>query len=94
MDKEMEKKRSPAQSRGQKAKPSREGGTTSAPALDRQSTYVREGSDHLNTAEFNARVARKAYELFERRGHETGNDVQDWLTAEQLVKDEIARANS
>jgi hypothetical protein len=30
-------------------------------------------------------VARKAYELFERRGGVHGHDLEDWLEAEQLV---------
>jgi hypothetical protein len=41
--------------------------------------------------EFNARVARKAYELFERRGRQEGHDVEDWLEAERLVKEEILK---
>ncbi|MBD0304938.1 MAG: DUF2934 domain-containing protein [Nitrospiraceae bacterium] len=43
----------------------------------------------LNQAEFNARVARKAFELFERRGRDSGRDVEDWLEAERLVKEEL-----
>jgi hypothetical protein len=43
--------------------------------------------------EFNARVARKAYELFERRGGDEGQDVQDWLEAERLVREEIQQEN-
>ena len=90
MDKEMEKKRP----RGQKGKPTRDGTTGNPPDIARHSKSVPEQSAHFDTAEFTARVARKAYELFVRRGDETGSDVEDWVTAEQLVKDEIARANS
>jgi hypothetical protein len=43
---------------------------------------------HSQAAEFNARIARKAYELFERRGRETGRDVEDWLEAERLIRQE------
>jgi len=43
----------------------------------------------LSTLEFNARVARKAYELFEARGRDEGRDVEDWLEAERLVKEEL-----
>ena len=32
------------------------------------------------------RVARKAYELFEDRGRTPGDDVEDWLAAERLIK--------
>jgi hypothetical protein len=28
-------------------------------------------------------IARRAYELFETRGHEMGHDLDDWLRAEQ-----------
>jgi hypothetical protein len=34
-------------------------------------------------------VARKAYELFERRDWEHGHDVDDWLEAERLVVEEL-----
>lgn len=43
----------------------------------------------LQGPEFYARVARKAYDLFERRGREPGHDVEDWLEAERLVKEEM-----
>jgi|GEM_PF-1620217 hypothetical protein len=43
----------------------------------------------LSTLEFNARVARKAYELFQARGGDEGRDVEDWLEAERLVKEEL-----
>jgi len=39
--------------------------------------------------EFYFQVARKAYELFERRGGEHGHDVDDWLEAERLVVEEL-----
>ena len=34
-------------------------------------------------------VARRAYELFQSRGGETGHDVEDWLEAER----ELSRAS-
>ncbi len=34
------------------------------------------------------RVARRAYELFERRGYEPGRDMDDWLEAERQIRDE------
>jgi hypothetical protein len=43
--------------------------------------------------QFYARVAKKAYELFERRGGEHGHDVGDWLEAERLVMEESRRAS-
>jgi hypothetical protein len=39
------------------------------------------------------RVAEKAYELYEKRGHTHGHDLGDWLEAERLVLAEM-RAES
>ncbi len=38
------------------------------------------------------RIARKAYELWDARGRQEGNALQDWLDAEQIVMDEIHEA--
>ena len=35
------------------------------------------------------RIARKAYELFEQRGGAGGREVEDWLEAERIIKDEM-----
>jgi hypothetical protein len=43
----------------------------------------------MSAVEFNARVARKAFDLFEQRGRHEGHDVEDWLEAERLVKEEL-----
>ena len=95
MDKEIGKKRSPAQSRGRKGKPPAERNTNIAADLAGSGPVSADENGHLfRAAEFNARVARKAYELFEQRGSGTagtGNDVEDWLTAEELVRDETRR---
>lgn len=37
------------------------------------------------------RIRRKAYELFEKRGHISGNDLADWFEAEKAVDGEIKR---
>lgn len=34
------------------------------------------------------RIAQKAYELWEQRGRQAGNALQDWLDAETLLKHE------
>jgi hypothetical protein len=39
-----------------------------------------------------ARIAQKAYELWDARGRCEGNDLQDWFDAEQVVMDEIHEA--
>jgi len=36
-------------------------------------------------------IAKRAYELFERRGRQSGQTVQDWLHAEQEIKLEAIR---
>jgi hypothetical protein len=38
------------------------------------------------------RIARKAYELWEQRGRQDGNDLRDWLDAEDIVMEEIHEA--
>jgi len=32
------------------------------------------------------KIQKKAYELFEKRGYQHGNDLSDWLEAEKIVK--------
>ena len=86
----MAKRRSSTESKG---KGTTEPGT-SAKLANKSSeppspTTVREAGPSFNNVEFYARVARRAYDLFERRGREEGHDVEDWLEAERLVKDEL-----
>ena len=38
------------------------------------------------------RISQKAYELWEQRGRLEGNDLQNWLDAEEIVMDEIHEA--
>ena len=45
------------------------------------------------TNEIRERIALKAYELFERRGH-GGREMDDWLEAEQIVMAELRRAGN
>jgi hypothetical protein len=53
------------------------------------SLHPPDGDRRLQTAELNARIATKAYELFAQRGGECGGDIEDWLEAERLVKAEM-----
>lgn len=42
-----------------------------------------EAEKHFNQMrEFSHSIARRAYELFEARGHQLGNDLDDWFRAE------------
>ena len=45
------------------------------------------------TDDIRGRIALKAYELFEQRGH-GGREMEDWLEAEAIVMAEIRRADS
>jgi len=38
------------------------------------------------------RIAYKAYELWKERGCQEGNDLKDWLDAEEIVMEEIHEA--
>jgi len=39
--------------------------------------------------EMREQIAKKAYELYEKRGREAERDVEDWLQAEKLVRQEM-----
>lgn len=66
---------------------------TKAPPMPQRSEEISsdtsENGRDRQTAEFHIRIAQKAYELFERRGGGSGGDVNDWLEAERLVRDEM-----
>lgn len=54
--------------------------TSSIPSGDPEEQYFQD---------LGARIARRAYELHERRGRMHGNDLEDWLEAErQILSDE------
>ncbi len=36
-------------------------------------------------------IRRRAYELYEQRGREDGHDVEDWLRAEEEIKQKRSR---
>ncbi len=50
-------------------------------ALDNENRVSRE--------EFMQLVQKKSYELYEKRGCRSGNDLEDWLEAERLVKEDL-----
>lgn len=53
----------------------------------RQTSFAR-------TDDIRARIALKAYELYEQRGREGDREMEDWLVAETIVMDEIRRSGS
>lgn len=46
------------------------------------------------TDDIRARIALKAYELYEQRGREDGRELDDWLQAERIVMAELRRGGS
>lgn len=46
------------------------------------------------TDEIRARIALKAYELYERRGRGDGHALDDWLEAERMVLAELRGSGS
>ena len=47
-----------------------------------------EAHHFFNNQEFKEKIAKKAYELYEYRGGIPGRDIDDWLEAERIVKNE------
>lgn len=48
-----------------------------------------DNENRVSREEFMQLVQKKAYELYERRGCTSGNDLEDWLNAERLVKKDL-----
>ncbi len=48
------------------------------------------GGVDINSPAIRQQIEKKAYELFEQRGYSNGNDVQDWLDAEQIVAQKLS----
>ena len=53
-------------------------------------TTRKAASVDINTPAIRERIAKKAYELYARRGYIHGNDLQDWLEAQQIFTDQPA----
>lgn len=50
---------------------------------------VSESMQEKYSGEVGERIARKAYELYEQRGRQAGRELDDWLTAEELIRKEM-----
>ena len=48
-----------------------------------------DNSKRVSKEEFMQLVQKKAYDIYEERGYKAGNDLEDWLNAERLVKEEL-----
>lgn len=57
-----------------------------APRQEPQPAGVSGGSENSVEKEaIEARIARRAYELYQQRGGQHGQDTDDWLAAEQEI---------
>ena len=66
-------------------------GTTIKPKKDRVTASTRAESQHRYFEVLGSRIAKRAYELYARRGQEHGHDMEDWLEAErQILSKEIS----
>ena len=44
----------------------------------------------MSKEDINALVAKKSYELYEKRGRKPGHAMQDWLEAEKIIKGKLS----
>jgi len=45
----------------------------------------------MSTEDLNKLIAKKAFELYEKRGRKSGHSVDDWLEAERIVKGKYSK---
>ena len=45
----------------------------------------------MSTEDLSKLVAKKAYELYEKRGRKAGHSMDDWLEAERIVKGKFCK---
>jgi hypothetical protein len=45
----------------------------------------------MSKDDLNALIAKKAYELYEKRGRKAGHTLDDWLEAERIVKGKLSK---
>ena len=48
-----------------------------------------DNENRVSREEFMQLVQKKAYEIYEKRDCKSGNDLEDWLNAERLVKEDL-----
>ncbi len=51
----------------------------------------RSSNPTMSKDDLNALIAKKAYELYEKRGRKAGHSTDDWLEAERIVKGKLSR---
>ncbi|MCM8760993.1 MAG: DUF2934 domain-containing protein [Candidatus Omnitrophica bacterium] len=45
----------------------------------------------MSKEDLNALIAKKAYELYEKRGRRSGHALDDWLEAERIIKGKLSK---
>jgi len=45
----------------------------------------------MSTSDVSALIAKKAYELYEKRGRKAGHSMEDWLEAERIIKGKLSK---
>lgn len=45
----------------------------------------------MSREDVNSLIAKKSYELYEKRGRKSGYALQDWLEAEKIIKGKTSR---
>lgn len=45
----------------------------------------------MSTEDLSKLIAKKAFELYEKRGRKTGHSVDDWLEAERIIKGKYSK---
>ena len=51
-------------------------------AVKKSTTKTTNANNEDSAVSFEEQISRRAYELYERRGRQTGHDAEDWLQAE------------
>lgn len=53
--------------------------------------FGKDKSSKSKSSDLQAKVQKRAYELYAKRGFSHGNDLADWLEAERQIKKEMGR---
>ena len=66
--------------------------TKSVPSVTQRSSittvkFQTSNKKAISIDEFNIKVAQTAFQIFESRGFTHGQDIQDWIEAERIVRE-------
>ena len=51
----------------------------------------RSSNPSMSKDDLNKLIAKKAYELYEKRGRKSGHAVDDWLEAERIIRGRLSK---